>query len=124
MSALYYNAKRKTPLTKEELLVIDHILKKYLSNKEAISVAEKGGGELFSFSTNPEPPTVLNGSTKLPVDLFPDDIDDFIYVAEHWIDLISELKNTITNAEWSASLDDQPLSWNESKKKFDYPKTH
>lgn len=109
------------PLNEEEKGTVEKILAKHLANQEIVSLVENGRGELFSFYDNPEHPIILNGSTKLPVDLFPDEIDDFIYVAEHWFDLLSELKNAISNAEWHVTLDDKPLFWNEEDRKYEHP---
>lgn len=123
MSSLYYTVKRDSPLSDEEKIAIKKIVDSHLSNEEVISLNQSGGGELFSYNlTSSSLNVILEGATNLPVYLFPDDLDDFIYVTEHWFDLLSELRKTIHDAEWDITLDGQPLFWNEIDFQYEHPR--
>ncbi len=123
MGTLYYKVERKDFLSAQERLVVAEIVEKHTTNGELTSLVLDGSGEIFSFEeANSAPGIILEGSTQLPMGLFPDDIDDFILVVENWFDLLSEVRNRITADKWSVVMGDKRLHWNEGNNKYEKPK--
>jgi len=122
MSSIYYSIVRDAPLSTNEEAVIKAVENKYNNFDEIKELVLSSGGELLEFQASDQPGTLLVGEVQLPDDLFPDDIDDFIYVAETWFGAFSELRKSLPDASWKLTLDDAPLIWNEHAKKYEHPR--
>lgn len=124
MSSIYYSARRKIPLSDSEVAYLKTVEEKFNNTEEIRELTASGNGELLSLS----PQTVgdeiiLEGVLELPDDLFPDDIDDFIYVVETWFSAFSELRNNLPEAKWSVSIDGSQLCWDNVNKKYERPQS-
>lgn len=119
---LYFRATRKNPFSEFEKRRLEELVNKYKRKKDILQLVETGGGEPFSFRIDRrDSETALTGAVKLPLQLGEENLDDFIYVAESWIDLLSEMRNFLSDADWNVSLNDEAIVYNEEEKKFDIP---
>ena len=57
---------------------------------------------------------ILQGATKLPLD----DLELFANVFEWWLDCLTELKDTLPDAQWHVNLDDLDFDWSEEEHRF------
>ncbi|WP_425641686.1 hypothetical protein ACPUEK_17870 [Marinomonas gallaica] len=64
----------------------------------------------------------IEGRIQLPIDAFELDIDDFIYSAEHWFDLLSEIRNNSNFNEYIAEIDGVELFWDSSERSYKRPR--
>jgi hypothetical protein len=122
MSTLYYTAKRNSPLTKEEIQLIDDLVKKY-SDDEILELTHEGGGETFSFYPQEKSSEIiLEGSTKLPVGFVPHRSEDVFLVADNWLSLLAHIRDLIPVDEWDVRLENDKFLWNPDTKEYDFPK--
>jgi len=112
---LYYKACRLSPLAPNEEKALSELMNSYSKEKEIEKyIQEKRGLNWEDFSAyelDPELPEVIfSGSTNLP--------DNSTFApykgARHWVDCLNRIKREVlSDAEWSVSIDDSDLIWDE-----------
>ncbi|RDI34257.1 hypothetical protein DFR72_1014 [Lentzea flaviverrucosa] len=101
--SLYYTARRAAPLTGAELTVIGQVVD--TCNENAPFSRDEEGLYLYD---RLEPGTVLDGSTKLPA------ADDrAVPSLVHWLAAVTALRNAVPDADWTFTLDDYEIEWDD-----------
>ena len=101
--SLYYTARRTTPLTDAELTAVSQVVDTY--NANAPFTLEEEGLYLYD---RLESGTVLDGSTKLP------SADDrAVPSLVHWLAAVTALRNAVPEADWTFTLDDYEIEWDD-----------
>ena len=101
--SLYYTARRATSLTDAELSAVGQVVDTYNANAP-FSLEEEG---LYLYDRL-EPGTVLDGSTKLP------GADDrAIPSLVHWLAAVTALRSAVPDADWTFTLDDYEIEWDD-----------
>jgi hypothetical protein len=118
--SIYYAATRPYALTEAEQAQMKAIVDTY-SVRGAIDEYNRTGvgwsGEDFCLYAPPfdTPNTILEGSTKLPLD----DEDTFSVALRHWCAALLELRRLLPDADWRVHLDDHEIPWDENQQAFD-----
>jgi hypothetical protein len=119
--SIYYTAKRNTPLTQEETIAIQRIVKENDVGAQVKAYWETGQGYNWETFTiyNPNNPTavdvIFEGATKLP-----DNTSDASIIGlEHWLKVLTQIRRAIRNASWHVHVDDTDIPWNEASQAFD-----
>jgi hypothetical protein len=104
--SLYYQARRRTPLTQAEAAEVERIAAAHRRSfpyeyEESLSFWGEGGRE---------PDELLAGSTKMPSDM-----GRVIPVIARVLDSLTELRRALTGAEWRVHLDDLDVPWDEDE---------
>ncbi len=107
--SLYYTAERSTLLTQQEQEKIASIVDEYNENFKHADDAETF--DLYAYDDS-ESEVILAGATKLPASM---DVEDITYTLEHWLQCLTEIRLTVTNAEWHVHLDDNDAVWVDDK---------
>ncbi len=107
--SLYYTATRATPLTEAERSAI--------LGAVAAHPAPRAQWEDFCLYNPPfdAPDTILEGATGLPMRSAPTLRD----ALQHWCALLTALRRLVPDAEWSVSMDDHPIPWDDNLQAFD-----
>lgn len=101
--SLYYTARRTTPLTDAELTAVGQVVD--TSNANAPFSLEEEGLYLYD---QLEPGTALDGSTKLP------SADDrAVPSLVHWLAAVTALRTAVPDADWTFTLDDYEIEWDD-----------
>ncbi len=101
--SLYYTARRAAPLTDAELTAVGQVVD--TCNANAPFSREEEGLYLYD---RLEPGTVLDGSTKLP------GADDRTIPSRvHWLAAVSALRTAVPDADWTFTLDDYEIEWDD-----------
>lgn len=122
MSAIYYRITREFPLSVEEQQKLNEILLNYNSNEEVVRLVREGMGSLFYLHPSDAPGNLSAGFVDLPQALFPDRIDDFVYVLEHWMELLSDWRKCLSGANWHVSVEGLVMVWDEEQEIFRRPR--
>ncbi|MET9224571.1 hypothetical protein [Lentzea sp. NPDC003310] len=101
--SLYYTARRATPLTDAELAAVSQAVDTYDAN--APFGTEEEGLYLYD---RLEPGTVLDGSTKLPTAP-----ERAVPSLVHWLAAITALRTAVPDADWTFTLDDLEIEWDD-----------
>ncbi|GLY47776.1 hypothetical protein [Lentzea sp. NBRC 102530] len=101
--SLYYAAHRTTPLNEAELAAVGQAVD--TANANAPFSTDEEGLYLYD---RLEPGTVLDGSTKLP---FTD--DRVVPSLVHWLAAVTALRGAVPDADWTFTLDDLEIEWDE-----------
>lgn len=106
--SLYYHAKRARPLSAEDTGRVKAVVERY--NEE---FRYKKSGESFClYDQEPEEPEyILRGSTKLPAG----NPMKAYKAGKYWIKCLNELRRMLPDADWSVSLEEDEMVWNEEK---------
>ena len=109
--SLYYEARRKNPITPEEKAVCEEIAKRY---DEQYPFGRLYEGfviyDLEECSDENEKDVIFSGATKLP----PTGNERFFYdVGNHWIKCLYEITKALPGAEWNVHVDDVKLRWDD-----------
>ena len=115
--SIYYDARRKYPLTEEENKIVSDIINKYDKEKRF-----KKGEDfcVYEYDTD-EPETIFSGATGLPMStlnpmLTVTDAEQFFFAAcLYWAKCLTEIKDIVKDAEWSVNIDDTYLIWDEKE---------
>lgn len=101
--SLYYTARRATPLTDAEHAAVRQVVDS--SNANAPFSREEEGLYLYD---RLEPGTVLDGSTKLPT------ADErAVPSLVHWLAAVTALRRAVPDADWTFTLDDYEIEWDD-----------
>lgn len=101
--SLYYTARRTTPLSDAEHTAVGQVVDTYNANAP-FSLEEEG---LYLYDRL-EPGTALDGSTKLPA------ADDrAVPSLVHWLAAVTALRSAVPGADWSFTLDDYEIEWDD-----------
>lgn len=100
--SLYYTARRATPLTDAELTAVGQVVDTYNANAP-FSLEE--GLHLYD---RLESGTALDGSTKLP-----GSNDRAVASLVHWLAAVTALRGAVPDADWTFSLDDYDIEWDD-----------
>lgn len=79
---------------------------------------ERGNSFQFFWGDLTENAT-FKGAVKLPLSLGSERVDDFMLVANHWLELISVIRGEISLKNWDVKLDEESLSWNTRTNRFE-----
>ena len=101
--SLYYTARRAAPLTDAELVTVGQVVDS--SNENAPFPEDEEGLYLYD---RLEPGTVLDGSTKMP---FAD--DRVVPSLVHWLGAVTALRTAVPDADWTFTLDDHEIEWDD-----------
>ena len=101
--SLYYTARRAAPLTDAELTAVGQVVDTYNANAP-FSPDEEG---LYLYDEL-ESGRVLDGSTKLPTDN-----DRAVLSLVHWLARVSALRTAVPDADWTFTLDDYEIEWDD-----------
>lgn len=55
-----------------------------------------------------EPETIVAGATKIPSIM---DLDVLMYMIEHWLQCLTEIRHVLADAEWHVHLEDSDALW-------------
>jgi hypothetical protein len=112
---LYYKACRLSPLSSSEEKALSELMSSYSKEKEIEKYIQEQRGlnweDFSAYELDPESPEVIfSGSTNLP--------DNSTFApykgARHWVDCLNRIKREVLpDAEWSVSIDDNDLIWDE-----------
>jgi hypothetical protein len=117
--SIYYTARRARDLDDPERAAVTDLLAGY-----ATDLFLEDGGEDFGFYDRPKPADVrtradrieiLAGATKLPSLTE----EAFWEAVQHWSDLLGALRRALPDAEWTVSIDDHELVWDEHAGEYD-----
>lgn len=118
--SIYYEVRRKEPLSSEEWEAIRDIQQKYSVDDEI----RQGGGlnwESFTFYNDLEghepsaAEVVLEGSTKLPSNR-----EDAVLVGlRRWCAALTEIRRAVEGGEWRVTVEDHEILWNPDRSEFD-----
>ncbi|MFD4636407.1 hypothetical protein ACFWN2_03765 [Lentzea sp. NPDC058436] len=101
--SLYYTARRATLLTDSEVMAVGQAVDTFNANAP-FSLEEEG---LYLYDRL-DPGTVLDGSTKLP------SADDrAVPSLVHWLAAITVLRRAVPDADWTFTLDDYEIEWDD-----------
>jgi hypothetical protein len=101
--SVYYTARRAAPLTDAELTAVGQVVDTYNANAP-FSLDEEG---LYLYDRL-ESGTVLDGSTKLP------GADDrAVPSLVHWLAAVTALRGAVPGADWTFTLDDYEIEWDD-----------
>ena len=120
---IYYEAKRDYPISDEEWATVQSMVSECNNKPDIAELVDAGGGEPFDFYARNSSDAVLKGSVNLPLRLGEERLDQFIYVAESWIDCLTRVRRQLRDCIWDVRLEDEPIIWNEDDQKFDIPLT-
>jgi len=117
--SIYYEARRKHPLTDVERAEIDAITQRFSVDDQIERYNRSGQGlnwESFCLYDPPtEPDIILEGATRLP-----DKTEDAVWTAvQHWCAALSELRRALPHAEWRVAVDDHEMTWDASTQSYD-----
>ncbi|MFD9701157.1 helix-turn-helix transcriptional regulator [Lentzea sp. NPDC059081] len=99
--SLYYTARRAAPLSDTELAAVGRVVDDH--NATAPFAGDEEGLYLYD---ELEPGTVLNGSTKLP------GAEDRAFPSlVHWLAAVTALRTAVPDADWTFTLDDYEIEW-------------
>ena len=114
--SLYYTATRPASATPQEQNRCDEIAQRYDDQYPYGDVYE--GVCIYRWDTLEDDfdgeHVILQGATKLPLD----DLELFANVFEWWLDCLTELKDTLPDAQWHVNLDDLDFDWSEEEHRF------
>ena len=112
---LYYQASRPTPLTPNEEKALTDLMNIYSKEKEIEKYTQKKRGlnweDFSAYDLDPETPEVVfSGSTSLP--------NNATFApykgARHWATCLNRIRREVLpDAEWSLSIDDNDLIWDD-----------
>ena len=100
--SLYYEAKRKSPLTEQEKAIIKEISEKYCSE---IPFKQKVEDFCIYDDSEYKDNIIFSGATKLPGN----SPEILFIVANYYLECLSEITYNSTNAKWSVTFDDVEL---------------
>ncbi|WP_053738954.1 hypothetical protein [Nocardia sp. NRRL S-836] len=101
--SLYYTARRAVPLTDAELTAVGQVVETYNANAP-FGLEEEG----LCLYDRLDPGTALNGSTKLPA------VDDrAVPSLVHWLAAVTALRGVVADADWTFTLDDYEIEWDD-----------
>ncbi|MCB7321011.1 hypothetical protein [Lacrimispora sp. 210928-DFI.3.58] len=100
--ALYYEAKRKEPLTEQEETISKEISEKYCSEYPFKRKVEDFG--IYN-DLKDQNDIIFSGSTKLPGN----GPKTLFEVANYWLKCLTEITHLLTNATWNVTFDDVDL---------------
>ena len=120
--SIYYNAKRKYPLTEEENKFVNDVINKYNKEKK-LKINEDIFVDDFCVYEydKDEPETIFSGATGLPMStlnpmLTVTDAEQLFFAAcLYWAKCLTEIKDIVKDAEWSVNIDDTYLIWDEKE---------
>lgn len=102
---IYYTAKREKPLNDRELEKLDEIITRWDNNYR---FPERG--DQFYLFDDEEPPVVLAGETRLPMDFE----DETYQAAMYWAGCLTEIrKKVLPKAEWEVTFEDSEFDWDD-----------
>jgi hypothetical protein len=117
--SIYYRARRARDLDDREQAVVTDLLARYATDRFI-----EDGGEGFDLYERTEPDDahsgpdrmeILAGATKLPLPT----VDAFWEAVQHWSDLLSAMRRALPDAEWTVSIDDHELAWDDHAGEYD-----
>lgn len=122
--SIYYAARRKAPLSSNEIAAIQEIVRRYCVDDQIERLLSLGTGlnwESFDYSTNLEPSRflkkglVLWGSTKLP-----DNQEEASWIGvQHWCKCLSEIRISVSGCEWNVAVEDHEMRWDAVLNSYD-----
>lgn len=122
--SIYYAARRKAPLSSNEIAAIQKVVRRYCVNDQIERFLSLGVGlnwESFDYSTNLEPSRflkkglVLSGSTKLL-----DNQQNASWVGvQHWCQCLSEIRISVPGCEWNVAVEDHEMQWDAALNLYD-----
>ncbi|GFM49941.1 hypothetical protein PSCICE_12080 [Pseudomonas cichorii] len=122
--SIYYAARRKAPLSSNEIAAIQEIVRRYSVDDQIERLLSLGTGlnwESFGYSTNLEPSRflkkglVLWGSTKLP-----DNQEEASWIGvQHWCKCLSEIRLSVSGCEWNVAVEDHEIRWDAVLNSYD-----
>lgn len=99
---LYYQAKRKEPLTEHEKTISKEISEKYCFEYPFKRKVEDFG---IYDDLEDQDDIIFSGSTKLPGN----GPKTLFEVANYWLECLTEITHLLTNATWNVTFDDVDL---------------
>ena len=100
--SLYYTARRPIPLTDVERTAVHQVVD---STNAAAPFEEQEGLCLYD---RLDDGTVLSGSTKLPAE------EELVLPSlVHWLAAVTELRCAVPDADWTFTLDDIEIEWDD-----------
>ena len=110
-NTVYGSADLKLALTAEEAKKLTVILAKFSKDSEVEKYVQTGigfSGESFSFYDPIKKGAVrIEGSAALPVD----DENEMMGAFSHWLELLTEVRNTLGRGDWHVHMDDYDVNW-------------
>lgn len=101
---------------------LNKIVTAHNEQPDVMDLVIENGGDMFpAFKEVHTGDSSLSGVIALPIELFNQDVYDFAYVMDNWLDLLSELKLYLKGSQWTVRIDDYEFEWDEKKKKFEVP---
>jgi hypothetical protein len=108
--SLYYNASRDTALTAAETAAVEHVV---AARQSSFPYPDEEEGLYLYENKGEEPTEIVAGSTKIP-----SEPERMMPVLIHVLASVTELRRTVSKAEWRVHLDDFDLPWDEKEGYF------
>ena len=122
--SIYYEVKRKLPASEAEIASVEAIAKRYSVDGEIEKYMHTGIGrnwESFDLNFNSKPSglfkfgVIFEGSTKLP-----DNTENASWEGvQHWCACLSEIRKSLTGADWQLRVEDHEIQWSSTQNAFD-----
>lgn len=117
--SLYYTATRDNRLTDAEKAAIDKIVTEYDVSAEADKYFETGEGynwETFTIydEEDYEDDVIFDGATKTPSNT----PEAMMIGMQHWLKVVSLIRNAVPDADWTFQLDDMEIPWDEESQEY------
>lgn len=101
---IYYDAKRRIPLSGEEEEKIDKITRKYI--EEYPRKEEYEGPDTF----DDKELGIYCGMLRIPLKFYPEEMEEFL---DYWLKWLTDVTYVLPEAEWNVCFEDVPLIWDE-----------
>lgn len=114
--SLYYTARRSQPITSQEQIACKKIAERYITQYPFGELYEGFCMyDLDKFSDESRENIILNGSTKLPLDV---DEGLFLDIVKWWSKCLQEITDTLPGSQWDVHIDDVVVDWREDVHKL------
>ena len=111
--SLYYTANRDSKLTSSEISIIDSIIAEYDIDENEIVCDKSESLAFYPYDSN-EDGIVLKGSVKLP-----NNQRIIMKYLCRWLELLTDVRNKLSNLEWNVSVDDHVIVWDSKMNAYD-----
>jgi hypothetical protein len=119
--SIYYEARRKHPLTDAEREAIAEIDRRHTFATGVNESGEQVEGPnwesfcIYEQNEHTEPGVIFEGATKLPLTTE----DEFWEAIQHWCRALTQIRRVLTDATWNVNIGDHEIVWNRRLNAYD-----